>query len=92
MVGELSVKLDKIEATNDERYVKQCRMRILRFSDEILQQGKHSKEHYDMILDDITEYKRYCKTHPEFENEKAVLSIKNCETSYQTRIANKDFL
>ena len=80
----------------DERYAKQCRMRILRFNDEILQadpqKSAHSKEHYDEILDDVTEYERYCETHPGYRNSKAVMAIQNVERSYQTHMANKSFL
>jgi len=76
----------------DERYAKQCRMRILRFNDEILQGRPHTKEHYDETLDDITEYERYCETHPGYRNSRAVMAIDNVESSYQKHLANKDFL
>lgn len=77
---------------DDERYAKQCRMRILRFNDEILQDGRHSKEHYDEILDDVTEYERYCATHPEYKNSKACMAIANVEARYQKHLAEKSFL
>lgn len=48
-----------------------CRYRILRFNDEILHEQRHTKEHFDQILDDITRYEKYCDEHPEYENNKA---------------------
>lgn len=77
---------------DDERYAKQCRLRILRFNDEILQQKFHTKEHFDEILDDITEYERYCREHPDYKNNKAVMAIRNVESVYQECLAKNSFL
>lgn len=96
---ELKADLDDIRANlsehtrmDDERYAKQCRLRILRFNDEILQDRRHTKEHYDEILDDVTEYERYCETHPGYRNSRAVMAISNVEAKYQEHQAAKDFL
>ena len=82
-------KLDKIEQkldshcqTDDERYIKQCRTRILRFNDEVIRGMEHTKEHFDDVLDDITEYTRYCANHKDFKNEKAVMAIENVRRVY----------
>lgn len=60
-----------------------CRYRILHFNDEVLHGARHTKEHFDQILDDITRYERYCDEHPEYENNKAVLAIGNIKRVYQ---------
>jgi hypothetical protein len=72
----LTTQIAEGEAT-DSRY------RILRFNDEILHDEKHTKEHFDQILDDITRYEKYCDEHPEYENNKAVLAIENVERVYK---------
>lgn len=97
--GEISAKVDKMQESLDrhisrdeERFVKQCRMRILRFNDEILQGELHTKEHFDEILDDVTEYIRYCRAHPNYENSKAEMAISNVENTYQKCLAEKSFL
>lgn len=72
----LTTQIAEGEAT-DSRY------RILRFNDEILHDEKHTKEHFDQILDDITRYEKYCDEHPEYENNKAVLAIENIERVYK---------
>lgn len=93
-IGVTAVR-DKLDAhirLDDERNIKQCRMRILRFNDEILQGKRHTKEHYDEILDDITEYERYCETHPGYKNSKAGMAIRNIELRYQHHMKHKTFL
>lgn len=72
--------------------VKAARRRILRCSDEIRKKVRHSEEFFNDVLDDITFYKLYCKSHPEFENEKAVLAIKLVESTYEKCISDNDFL
>lgn len=69
-----------------------CRYRILRFNDEILHDQKHTKEHFDQILDDITRYEQFCTDHPDYENNKAIMAIKNITKIYQECSANSTFL
>lgn len=103
---EMLDKLDKIETrvtdleksdsqqvnTIQKQEVKAARRRILRFSDEIRKKDRHSEEFFNDVLDDITFYKQYCKSHPEFENEKAVLAIKLVEATYEKCVSDNDFL
>ena len=91
-VGKLRETLTNHIVKDDERYAKNCRLRILRFNDELLQQKMHTKEHFDEILDDITEYERYCREHPDYKNNKAVLAIQNVEHVYQDCLAKNNFL
>ena len=69
-----------------------CRYRILRFNDEILHEQKHTKEHFDQILDDVTRYEQFCSDHPEYENNKAVLAIENIKKVYQRCSEENTFL
>lgn len=91
-VSSMRKTLNNHITKDDERYAKNCRLRILRFNDEILQQKMHTKEHFDEILDDITEYERYCREHPDYKNNKAVLAIRNVENVYQECLAKNSFL
>lgn len=59
-----------------------ARKRILKFNDELLHDMKHSEEYFDDILSDIDIYEKYCATHPDFPNNKAMLSIKNIKEEY----------
>ena len=73
---EIMDKLNESEAT-DARY------RILRFDDEIRHHVKHTEEHFNQILGDIDEYERYCSTHPNYKNSKAVLAIENTRRTFE---------
>ena len=57
-VDKLEGDLKKIKEHSEERAAKSCRIRILRFGDEILHDVHHSKEHFDQILQDITELRK----------------------------------
>lgn len=70
--------LDKL----DENAASTCRYRLIRFDDELRHDVKHTQEHFDQILDDITIYERYCKEHPNYPNSKAVLAIENIKSTY----------
>lgn len=91
-VSKTRKELEDHIKSDEDRFAKQCRLRILRFNDEILQGSMHSKEHFDEVLDDITEYERHCETHPGYKNSKAVMAIANVEAIYQKCLAEKSFL
>lgn len=42
-------------------------------------------------LSEIDFYERYCKEHPEYENNRAVLAIQNIERVYSERLEKHDF-
>lgn len=91
-VAELKKDLDEFKRESELERVRQARQRILRFNDEILFEKRHSKEHFDEILDDITVYERYCREHKEYENNKAVLAISTIKEVYQECMDTHDFL
>jgi len=77
LVGRLTEKVDNLQrdldthiAESQEENALSARQRILRFNDEILQKQKHTKEHFDDILDCIDIYNEYCAEHPKFPNSK----------------------
>lgn len=85
-------EIETIRDENREIHAKDCRVRILRFSDEIYLGQSHSQEHFKQILGDITHYEKYCDDHPEFENQIAVAAIEQIKDSYNTRLKKHDFL
>lgn len=83
-VKTLEKKVDKLEYKVDQNQAISSRVRILRFGDELRQGStQHSKESFDQVLDDITKYNQYCITHPEFENDRTVLTSKVIKDTYQ---------
>ena len=91
-IDDLSHKVDDLEKAEELERVRFARQRILRFNDEILCGQRHSKEHFDEILDDITLYEHYCNDHEDYENNKAVLAIKTIKRVYDQCMITHDFL
>lgn len=88
--AEVIQKVDKLEGDllnlkerSEEHEAKSGRIRILRFGDEILHGVHHSKEHFDQILLDITEYENYCKDHPRFKNNMTAITTSVIMQTYQ---------
>lgn len=91
-IKTMKSEIDTIRDENREVHAKDCRVRILRFADEIYLEQPHSQEHFKQILGDITHYERYCESHPEFENQIAVAAIEQITESYNKRLRKHDFL
>ena len=83
LISNLDKKIDKLQCSSDQGMAYTWRYRILRFDDEIRHGEKHSKEHFDQIIEDIDKYEDYCRDHPEFPNSKAVFAIRNIKNVYQ---------
>lgn len=91
-IRQLGDKITAIDDKSDMREASNSRYRILRFNDEVLQGKKHTKEHFDQILDDMEVYEDYCREHPKYENNKAVMAAQNIKAVYQKCAADKSFL
>ena len=91
-VDNLSTDIRNLRDECEEREATACRTRILRFGDEILHDVRHSKEHFDQILIDITAYENYCASHPDFRNNVAVATIKRINQVYAQCISSNNFL
>lgn len=91
-IDSLQDQINKIKKENDKRNAIECRVRILGFGDELRQGVRHSKESFIQILDDITVYDNYCKTHPNFLNERTVLTTKKIKDIYWDNMTKNNFL
>ena len=95
-MDELEKKIDNMKISEEEKeQLKEAlaaRRRILRFNDELLLKIKHSKEMFDDILKDISDYDRYVRTHPDIVNQKAVLAEQNVGKAYKKCMEENDFL
>lgn len=91
-VNALAKEVDELKKDEELERVRFARQRILRFNDEILFEKRHSKEHFDEILDDITLYENYCADHEDYENNKAVLAIGTIKEVYKECLKTHDFL
>lgn len=75
-----------------EREANNRRTRILEFGDEVLHEVDYSKEHWDQILLDITEYENYCDDHPRYMNNVAKATIKHIKHMYDKHLDEDSFL
>ena len=91
-VKKLASEVDTLKKEEELERARQARQRILRFNDEILFNKRHSKEHFDEILDDIDTYEEYCNAHEDYENNKAVLAISTIREVYKECLRDHDFL
>ena len=97
--GEVIAKVDQLErdleamkAAQEERDAISCRSRILHFGDETIHGVRHTKEHFEQILRDITSYEQYCEEHPHFENNTTVLTSQRIKDIYEECLKTADFL
>lgn len=91
-VDKLTDDVDQLRAKEELKDARHSRQRILRFNDEILFGQRHSKEHFDEILEDIDIYERYCHEHPDYENNRADLAIATIQEVYRECLQEHDFL
>lgn len=91
-VEHIERELDAMKEAEEERDAISCRARILHFGDETLHGVRHTKEHFDQILRDITNYERYCDDHPNFENNTTVLTSRRIKEIYEDCMKTADFL
>lgn len=97
--GEVIDKVDKLEkdiqemrADEQEQRAKDARTRVLRFGDELIHDVHHSKEHFDDILQDISDYEKYCDEHPRFENDRMHLTAQLIKDTYRKCMEQHSFL
>ena len=83
--------IQKINNKIDQRTAIGCRIRILKFMDEIIEGWEHSKDSYNQIMRDITDYLQYCDDHPQFLNHQTDATIERIKKDYEQRLATNDF-
>ena len=83
--------IQKINNKIDQRTAVGCRIRILKFMDEIIEGWDHSKDSYNQIMQDITHYHQYCEEHPQFLNHQTDATIERIKKDYEQRLATNDF-
>lgn len=87
------LQIKNIENAMQRRSAEDARNRILRFGDEIKsKQIRHSQEYYNQILADITDYESYCKEHPNFKNDRTIITDQLIKESYKEHMNKNDFL
>lgn len=93
-IEAIKAEIDSMKKTENEKEARAARRRILRFNDELLNQRdlKHSKEMFDDVLDDVNQYRAFCRANPDFINSKCTLAIENVERVYRNCTQDGTFL
>ena len=91
MIQKLDEKIDKLGGELSERGAIACRVRILKFMDEILEGWSHSFDSYTQVMQDITNYINYCDLHPRFKNHQTEATIEYIKNDYQEHLEKNDF-
>lgn len=61
------------------------------YGGKVMVDTRHTREDYIEILDVIDKYEKYCDSHKDYENNRAVHAIANIERCYDDRLKNNDF-
>lgn len=91
-VKETQKTLDEHIRMDDERNADSNRQRILQFNNELLRDIPHTEEDFIEVLGEIDIYEDYCKTHPEYKNNRAIHAIAHIGKVYDERLEKHDFL
>ena len=91
-ISKITEQQESLSRKIDENEAKGARRRILRFSDELTQQVRHTKDYFDDVLVDIDLYERYCEENPKFPNNRTLMAETNIKATYQQCLAEHDFL
>ena len=82
-IQDLAEKIAGIEKRMDKESADEARRNILTFDDELRRRVDHSEESYNQVLADIKFYRHYCRTHADYENDKATSAINHIRETYQ---------
>lgn len=91
-VDNLEQKIEKMDQEEHLQRAKDARTRVLRFGDELIHDVRHTKEHFDDVLRDITEYEKYCDEHPKFENDQMHITAEHIKETYHKCLKEHSFL
>lgn len=83
--------IKNLDEKGDRREAVNCRVRILRFEDELQESRRHSKDSFDQVMTDITTYDHYCDQHPDFKNSQTAATVEYIRKVYAERLEKHDF-
>ena len=84
--------LDDHIKVDDTRNADAHRARILQFNNELLRDIPHTREDFIEILEEIDFYEKFCKEHPDYQNNRCTHAIANIGRVYDDRLVKHDFL
>ena len=90
-IPNMQKKLEEHIQVDDERNANLLRTQILRFNDELIDDKHHTREHFIEILAIIDAYEDYCRSHPDYKNNRCICAVANIKRVYNERLQKHDF-
>ena len=87
----IEAKIDSHIEADEKESATMCRSRILRFANDVRRGLDFSKDYWDTIMIDITNYSIYTSEHPDFKNQVCVHAIKMLEDQYDELMIKNGF-
>lgn len=91
-LNNIKQDVDGLKREVKENNIVNCRAQFTRFGDELRHGEKHSKDHYDQTLLNITKYEQYCEAHKDFANNVTEATARMIKEDYQRCLETNDFL
>lgn len=91
-LSKVQLKIDGLETEVRENAIENCRTQFTRFGDELRHGVRHSKDHFDQTLMNITKYEQYCQAHKDFANDVTEATARLIKKNYEERLEKNDFL
>lgn len=91
-LSDVRVKIDDLDTEAKENAIVNCRTQFTRFGDELRHGVRHSKDHFDQTLMNITKYEQYCQAHKDFANDVTEATARLIKKNYEERLEKNDFL
>jgi len=82
-INDIAKKLDEHIDLNKQYEALAARTNVIRFSEELKMKRIPSEEAFDIIIEDINFYEKYCADHKDFKNNKCNMAIAFIKDSYK---------
>lgn len=88
----IRTEVDDIRSDMSRDRAENQRTKIIRFGSEIRLRQKHTKDYFDEIMNDITEYELYCEQNPDFRNNITEATSQIIKETYKRCLEENSFL
>lgn len=91
-VARIEMKVNAMDQRMNENEATSRRVRILRFSDELMQNVWHSKDSFDQAILDCDFYEAFCSAHPNYKNSITGAAVDYIRNTYRKCLEEHSFL
>lgn len=92
VMAEIKEKLDALKLETETTRMINARRYIFYFRNAVQRGEEQNREEWNQCIEDIRDYKMYCKRHPDFVNDRCDATIELIETMYRERLSKNNFM